>query len=95
MKLVACLLLACAVVTQADRVLAQYTNVQVSLPGAASPNELTVAVNPTDITHVAAGANLRFFYASTDGGVTFGPDIPVTSIPDGWDFAVPVTLPCV
>jgi photosystem II stability/assembly factor-like uncharacterized protein len=50
---------------------AQPTNVPVSAPGAASPNEITVAINPTDQRHVAAGSNVRYFYRSTDGGMSW------------------------
>jgi len=47
---------------------AQYTNVRVSSLLSTSPEEVTIAINPTDSLNLVAGANLRFVYYSTDGG---------------------------
>ena len=52
-------------------VFSQPANIPVSKPGAASPNETTVSINPTDQNFVAAGSNVRYFYRSTDGGATW------------------------
>ena len=51
----------------------QYTNVRVSSlisssPPSFPPEEVTIAVNPTDPMNLIAGANLRYVYFSTDGG---------------------------
>lgn len=50
---------------------AQYTNVRVSSPLSTSPEEVTIAINPTDPMNLIAGANLRFVYYSTDGGLNW------------------------
>ena len=50
---------------------AQPVNVQMSQPGS-DPEELTIAINPTDIDNIIAGANLRYFFHSKDGGRTWG-----------------------
>jgi len=49
----------------------QYTNVRVSSLLSTSPEEVTIAINPTDPTNLIAGANLRFVYHSTDGGMNW------------------------
>ncbi|MGB6120866.1 MAG: glycosyl hydrolase [Bacteroidota bacterium] len=45
----------------------QYTNVRLSQPGT-RPNEVTIAINPTNPLEIAAGSNPRYTYRSTDGG---------------------------
>ena len=47
---------------------AQYTNVRISSLLSTSPEEVTIAINPTDPMNLIAGANIRFVYHSTDGG---------------------------
>ena len=49
-------------------VFSQYPNVRVSSPGSTSPEEVTIAINPANPLNLAGGANLRFYYYSTDGG---------------------------
>ena len=46
----------------------QFPNVRVSLASSTSPEEVTIAVNPTDPLNLIAGANIRFNYYSTNGG---------------------------
>ncbi len=46
----------------------QFPNIRVSSPFSSDPEEVTIAVNPADPTNLAAGANLRYAYWSTDGG---------------------------
>ncbi len=50
---------------------AQYTNVRVSNLLSTSPEEVTIAINPTNPQNLIAGANLRFYYYSTDGGMNW------------------------
>ena len=50
---------------------AQYPNVRVSLASSTTPEEVCVAVNPANPLQLAAGANIRFYYRSTDGGLTW------------------------
>lgn len=47
---------------------AQYPNIRVSSPGSSDPEEVCIAINPTNPLILAAGANIRYFYRSTDGG---------------------------
>ncbi|MEJ2720825.1 MAG: glycosyl hydrolase, partial [bacterium] len=50
---------------------AQYTNVRVSNAASTDPEEATLAINPADPLNLVAGANLRYFYYSMDGGLTW------------------------
>ena len=49
---------------------AQYTNVVVNSPGG-DPEEVTIAINPTNPDNIIAGANLRYVFGSFDGGKTW------------------------
>ncbi len=50
---------------------AQFPNVRVSAPNSNNPEEVTIAINPVDPNILAAGANIDYFYISTDGGNTW------------------------
>ncbi len=50
---------------------AQYPNYRVSNPASKRPNEVTIAIDPVNPLNLAAGANLKFYYYSTDGGQTW------------------------
>lgn len=51
--------------------LAQYPNIRVSNTSSNDPEEVTIAINPVNPNILAAGANLRYFYRSTNGGTTW------------------------
>ena len=51
--------------------LAQYPNIRVSNPSSITPEEVTIAINPANPMNLVAGANIRFNYFSTDGGMTW------------------------
>lgn len=57
-----------ATVTVLQSALAQYPNIRVSSVSSTTPEEVTIAINPTDASNLIAGANLRFFYYSTNSG---------------------------
>lgn len=50
---------------------AQYQNIRVSLPTANDPEEVSIAINPTNPLNLAAGANLNYYYYSTNGGLNW------------------------
>lgn len=50
---------------------AQFENVRVSRIASTRPEEVTIAINPSNPSIMAAGANINFFYRSTDAGKTW------------------------
>jgi hypothetical protein len=48
--------------------MAQFENVRVTDPRSNDPEEVTVAINPANPLNLVAGANLRYYYYSLDGG---------------------------
>ncbi len=48
-----------------------FPNVRVSLPGYTDPEEVSITINPTDPLNLAAGANIRYYYYSTNGGLNW------------------------
>jgi hypothetical protein len=51
-----------------DMLPAQVQNVRVDKPGSRQPEEVTIAINPTDPMNIAAGSNLNYYFYSKDGG---------------------------
>lgn len=49
----------------------RFTNYQVNSAGANQPNEVTIAINPTNPNYIAAGSNHDYFYVSSDAGKTW------------------------
>jgi len=52
-------------------IFAQYLNVRVDGPLSYSPNEVSISINPVDLNYLAAGANIDYYYSSSDGGFTW------------------------
>jgi len=52
-------------------IFAQYPNIRVSNPSSTTPEEVTIAINPRNPHNLAAGANIKFYYYSTNGGYTW------------------------
>jgi hypothetical protein len=52
-------------------IFAQIPNIRVSQPSSTDPNETSIAINPLDTLNLVAGANIRYYYYSTDGGYTW------------------------
>jgi hypothetical protein len=50
---------------------AQFPNIRVSQPSSTDPNETSIAINPIDTSNLVAGANIRYYYYSTNGGYTW------------------------
>lgn len=50
---------------------AQYQNVRVSAVGSNTPEEVSIAINPTNPLNLAAGANIDYYYYSTNGGLSW------------------------
>ena len=50
---------------------AQYPNIRVNLASSTDPEEVTIAINPTNPQNLVAGANISYFYYSNDGGMNW------------------------
>jgi hypothetical protein len=55
----------------ATKLSAQYLSVQLNPPLTTDPEEVAIAINPTNPMNMIAGANLRYVYYSTDGGYSW------------------------
>ncbi len=49
----------------------QYQNYRVSSPASTDPEEVTIAINTKNPNQLAAGANLRYSYSSSNGGTVW------------------------
>ncbi len=49
----------------------QYPNIQVSGANNSDPNEVAISINPANPMNLAAGANINYYYYSTNGGLTW------------------------
>ena len=58
----------------------QYQNVQISSKNSTDPEEVTIAINTQIPKQLAAGANIRYFYSSSDGGNTWKQSNMVSSL---------------
>ncbi len=61
-------------------IFAQYRNVQINNPESKEPNEVTIAINPIEPAKMAAGANINYFYSSSDSGKTWKENIISSSL---------------
>lgn len=52
-------------------VAAQYQNIRISATSSNDPEEVTITINPTNPLNLAAGANLNYYYYSTNGGLNW------------------------
>lgn len=52
-------------------VFSQYQNYRVSSSLSIDPEEVTIAINTKNPNQLAAGANIRYFYSSSNGGITW------------------------
>lgn len=53
------------------QVLPQFQNIRMSTTTASSPNEVSIAINPTNPDIIVGGANISYFYVSTNRGATW------------------------
>ena len=51
-----------------SQVFAQYQNVMINNPSSTDPEEVSIAIDPSNPNNLAAGANIDYSYRSTDGG---------------------------
>jgi hypothetical protein len=59
---------------------AQYPNIRVSSPTSSDPEEVTIAINPLNPDILAAGANIKYFYYSTNGGLSWTQKLMASSL---------------
>ncbi len=65
------LLIAIILIAASKPIFSQYQNYRVSSISSSDPEEVTIAINPQNPNQLAAGANLRYFYSSSNGGTTW------------------------
>ena len=49
----------------------QYLNVRVDAANSNQPEEVSIAINPTNPNYISAAANINHFFRSSDGGLTW------------------------
>lgn len=67
----ALLIFFCGEITSPQLLKAQYPNIRVSTPGSNDPEEVSIAINPVNPLNLAAGANINYYYYSTNGGLNW------------------------
>ncbi len=55
----------------ASNIFSQHLNVRVDAANSNQPEEVSIAINPTNSNHIAAAANINHFFRSSDGGLTW------------------------
>lgn len=65
-----CVLLICFIFLN-QALFSQFQSYQVNNPSSTRPEEVTIAINPAEPNIIAAGANIDYFYLSTDYGITW------------------------
>ena len=55
----------------ASNIFPQHLNVRVDAANSNQPEEVSIAINPTNPNHIAAAANINHFFRSSDGGLTW------------------------
>jgi hypothetical protein len=50
---------------------AQFPNIRINDPASTTPEEVTIAINPANPSQLAAGANINYYYYSTNSGQTW------------------------
>jgi hypothetical protein len=64
-------LLLIILIAAAIAIFPQYQNYRVSSTSSSDPEEVTIAINTQNPNQLAAGANIRYFYSSSNGGTTW------------------------
>ena len=63
--------LLCFLLLFASQVFAQYQNVMINNPSSTDPEEVSIAIDPSNPNYLAAGANIDYSYYSTNGGLNW------------------------
>jgi hypothetical protein len=61
-------LLCCFLFLISAQEFAQYQNVMINNPSSTDPEEVSIAIDPSNPNYLAAGANINYAYRSTNGG---------------------------
>ncbi len=61
-------LLVCFLLLLSSQEFGQYQNVMINNPSSTDPEEVSIAIDPSNPNYLAAGANIDYTYYSTDGG---------------------------
>ncbi len=65
------ILLTCSLLLFISQGFAQYQNVMINNPSSTDPEEVSIAIDPSNPNYLAAGANISYAYYSTNGGLTW------------------------
>ncbi|HKB85120.1 MAG TPA: hypothetical protein VKD08_03040, partial [Ignavibacteriaceae bacterium] len=61
-------LLMCIFLLLSSQEFGQYQNVMINNPSSTDPEEVSIAIDPSNPNYLAAGANIDYTYYSSDGG---------------------------